>query len=305
MSSIDLSVYRPAEIWELTQRRLAYPKAAFRDTIIYLLSAGAMKMSVKEIRFDPGLPDTIKTTCLQKGPTFDEFKARNYEIRLLKEFREPLKTANFFVGLQVKMLIYLSKLRFSLARPPRTSVFLEVPFITISKSFEKKGIDYVLLRTFILRYLDNHDPAVIRDEIRRYLAAKGLTHRNVFFRFTLTDEGKAVRAYAEKWLEKGTNAGRMIASGENPAADELQELFSVLGHHLILIDDFPFAKIHEIRGGEIFAGGREATFFDDSLQELPDLKTLKNLPGIDNAIWSTFKSPGNSADWEDLGFPKG
>ncbi len=44
-------------------------------------------------------------------------------------FREPLKTANFFVGLQVKMLIYLSKLRFSLARPPRTSVFLEVPFI--------------------------------------------------------------------------------------------------------------------------------------------------------------------------------
>ncbi len=49
----------------------------------------------------------------------------------MKYFREPLKAANFFVGLQVKMLITLSKLRFSLARPPRTSVFLEVPFIHI------------------------------------------------------------------------------------------------------------------------------------------------------------------------------
>lgn len=41
--------------------------------------------------------------------------------------KEPLKTANFFVILQWKMLIYLGKLHFSIVRLPRTSVFLEVP----------------------------------------------------------------------------------------------------------------------------------------------------------------------------------
>ncbi len=48
---------------------------------------------------------------------------------LFFRFREPLKTSNFFVGFQVKMLIYFSKLRFSLVHPSRTSLFSEVPLI--------------------------------------------------------------------------------------------------------------------------------------------------------------------------------
>jgi len=58
-------------------------------------------------------------------------KAPGKEAKLF--FREPLKTSNFFVGFQVKMLIYQSKLRFSLVHPPRTSLFLEVPFNEICR----------------------------------------------------------------------------------------------------------------------------------------------------------------------------
>jgi len=46
------------------------------------------------------------------------------------------------------MLIYLSKLRFSLARPPRTSVFLEVPYTNGGKKAGRAGDD---IRECILR----------------------------------------------------------------------------------------------------------------------------------------------------------
>jgi len=44
-------------------------------------------------------------------------------VKMLIYHREPLKTSNFFVGFQVKVLIYHSKLRFSLVHPPRNHCF--------------------------------------------------------------------------------------------------------------------------------------------------------------------------------------
>ena len=79
-------------------------------------------------------------------------------------FREPLKTSNFFVGFQVKMLIYQSKLRFSLVHPPRTSLFLEVPFspytaLTKAAKWIRRVLSVLLLKPLsrifaeICRYL--------------------------------------------------------------------------------------------------------------------------------------------------------
>ncbi len=46
-----------------------------------------------------------------------------FQVKMLIYHREPLKTSNFFVGFQVKVLIYHSKLRFSLVHPPRNHCF--------------------------------------------------------------------------------------------------------------------------------------------------------------------------------------
>jgi len=62
--------------------------------------------------------------------------------------REPLKTSNFFTSIKtqckrwapLKMLIYQSKLRFSLVHPPRTSLFLEVPSIGKTTSIIYRSI---------------------------------------------------------------------------------------------------------------------------------------------------------------------
>lgn len=83
---VDLRRLRPAELWRLIHPQLAYEEEMLRDTLLFLLAARVLKLSVEKKVPDGTISSPMQYVYIEQGEAFDSFTPREYESRIIDFF---------------------------------------------------------------------------------------------------------------------------------------------------------------------------------------------------------------------------
>ncbi|MCB9231444.1 MAG: hypothetical protein H6581_07270 [Bacteroidia bacterium] len=165
--------------------------------------------------------------------------------------------------------------------------------------------DKVLLRNFVLDFSRGHNLEDFKKVLNESLKKNGLVHGMNLFGFpNKTRLGKNVASLADDLIQQGKEIGRKMQEKKPVNPGYLKDLFAKMGHHLLLLEDFPFKKIRELGGSFQDVIGFEAGFFDEEKPDFPDLNVLVNLKSLDNVILSALKK-GSESNFTNDGLFRG
>lgn len=176
--------------------------------------------------------------------------------------------------------------------------FYELPILEFMAKVKEKEL---LLRYFMLDFAKSHGIGYLVESIRQQMIEDGLIRPFGILRFSKPKKGRIVRARGKKLIKRSKEIGNRIRNKQLIKADAIKPIFRELGHHLVLLDEFPFAKLKKLGNEYAAIFDHNASFFDDESLDLPDLRVLTNIKAIDRVFYDTFK-PG-SQDFDRLLFP--
>lgn len=137
------------------------------------------------------------------------------------------------------------------------------------------------VQDFIVQFSRVVELDLFRVGVDQVLEKRKIIYTGLQRHFSRPKKGKQLNNEAHKILDAAKAIGSSLAINDNVDIHSLRDILYNVGHHLILVEKFPFGKFAKMLGVAERNGEFSTSFFDEGSKNLPDLRALSMVPWFD------------------------